>query len=115
MQLISADHYAHFLDAVAEMHRLRYRVFKERLDWDVQFSGDMTPFRLHIWSSEHATTLRKAAYACSPRPARSCRFCLLQGIFDPCGPIEPGLPELVMNRRPEPHDHTPRRSEAEPR
>ena len=23
------------------MHRLRYRVFKERLDWDVQVSGDM--------------------------------------------------------------------------
>jgi N-acyl-L-homoserine lactone synthetase len=41
MQLISADHYAYFLDAVTAMHRLRYRVFKERLDWDVQFSGDM--------------------------------------------------------------------------
>jgi len=23
------------------MHRLRYRVFEERLDWDVQVSGDM--------------------------------------------------------------------------
>jgi len=41
MQLISADHYAYFLDAVTEMHRLRYRLFKERLGWDVQFSGDM--------------------------------------------------------------------------
>jgi len=41
MQLISADHYAYFLDAAAEMHRLRYRAFKERLDWDVQFSGGM--------------------------------------------------------------------------
>jgi len=41
MQLISADHYAYFLDAVTEVHRLRYHVFKERLDWDVQFSGDM--------------------------------------------------------------------------
>jgi N-acyl-L-homoserine lactone synthetase len=41
MQLISADHSAYFLDAVTEMHRLRYRAFKERLDWDVQFSGDM--------------------------------------------------------------------------
>jgi len=35
--------------------------------------------------------------------------------FDPCGPIEPGLPELVMNRRSEPQIHTPRRSEAKPR
>jgi acyl homoserine lactone synthase len=41
MQLITADYYSSFIDAVAEMHRLRYRVFKERLDWDVQFSGDM--------------------------------------------------------------------------
>jgi N-acyl-L-homoserine lactone synthetase len=41
MQLITADHYAYFLDAVTEMHCLRYREFKERLDWDVQFDGDM--------------------------------------------------------------------------
>jgi acyl homoserine lactone synthase len=41
MQLITADYYSKFIDAVTEMHRLRYRVFKERLDWDVQFSGDM--------------------------------------------------------------------------
>jgi N-acyl-L-homoserine lactone synthetase len=41
MQLITADYYSIFTDAVTEMHRLRYRVFKERLDWDVQFSGDM--------------------------------------------------------------------------
>jgi len=41
MQLITADYYSNFIDVVTEMHRLRYRVFKERLDWDVQFSGDM--------------------------------------------------------------------------
>ncbi len=41
MQLITTDYYGNFVDAVTEMHRLRYRVFKERLDWDVQFSGDM--------------------------------------------------------------------------
>lgn len=41
MQLITADYYSNFIDAVTEMHRLRYRMFKERLDWDVQFSGDM--------------------------------------------------------------------------
>src|SRR5258708_12225591 len=35
--------------------------------------------------------------------------------FDPCGPIEPGLPELVMNRRSEPQINTPRRSDAKPR
>jgi acyl homoserine lactone synthase len=41
MQLIDADHYGSFADEIAEMHRLRYRVFKNRLDWDVQISGDM--------------------------------------------------------------------------
>jgi acyl homoserine lactone synthase len=41
MQLITADHYGHFVNDLAEMHRLRHRVFKERLAWEVQSSGDM--------------------------------------------------------------------------
>jgi N-acyl-L-homoserine lactone synthetase len=41
MQLITFDRYGEFVDQLAEMHRLRYRVFKQRLDWDVQASGDM--------------------------------------------------------------------------
>ena len=41
LQLIAPEHYREFIDDLAEMHRLRYRVFKQRLDWDVQVSGDM--------------------------------------------------------------------------
>ncbi len=41
LQLISPDRYGEFVDDLAEMHRLRYRVFKERLGWDVEVSGDM--------------------------------------------------------------------------
>jgi acyl homoserine lactone synthase len=41
MQLITRDSYGAYLDELAEMHRLRYRVFKQRLGWDVQASGDM--------------------------------------------------------------------------
>lgn len=41
LQLIAPEHYGEFIDDLAEMHRLRYRVFKQRLDWDVQVSGDM--------------------------------------------------------------------------
>ena len=41
MQLITANYYGHFMDEIAEIHRLRQRVFKERLGWDVQVSGDM--------------------------------------------------------------------------
>ncbi|MER9977172.1 acyl-homoserine-lactone synthase [Mesorhizobium sp. M0085] len=39
MQLITPDCYAEFRDELEQMHRLRYRVFRDRLDWDVSFSG----------------------------------------------------------------------------
>ncbi len=41
IQLITFDRYGEFLNQLAEMHRLRYRVFKQRLDWGVQTSSDM--------------------------------------------------------------------------
>jgi len=41
LQLIDPERYGEFIDDLAEMHRLRYRIFKERLGWDVQVSGDM--------------------------------------------------------------------------
>ena len=41
MQLITPDQNIEFADAIHEMHRMRYRVFKERLDWDVQITDDM--------------------------------------------------------------------------
>ncbi len=41
IQLITSDSYGEFIDELADMHRLRYRVFKERLDWEVETAGDM--------------------------------------------------------------------------
>lgn len=41
MQLITPQYYGEFIGDLADMHRLRYRVFKRRLDWNVQVSGDM--------------------------------------------------------------------------
>lgn len=41
IQLITPDRYGEFADDLAAMHRLRYRVFSERLAWDVQAAGDM--------------------------------------------------------------------------
>lgn len=41
IQLIEPEYYGAFIDDLADMHRLRYRVFKQRLDWTVQVSGDM--------------------------------------------------------------------------
>jgi acyl homoserine lactone synthase len=41
LQLINPECYGEFIDDLAEMHRLRHRIFKERLGWDVQGSGGM--------------------------------------------------------------------------
>ena len=41
MYMIQSSRFAEFTQELAEMHRLRYRVFKERLDWEVAVSGDM--------------------------------------------------------------------------
>ena len=41
IQLIGPERYDDFRNQLAEMHRLRYRVFKGRLDWDVRVCGDM--------------------------------------------------------------------------
>jgi hypothetical protein len=77
MQLITGECYGNFINELAEMHRLRYRVFKERLDWDVQFSGDM---EIDEFDALHPAYLIQrahdnrvqAAYACSLRPAPPC-------------------------------------------
>ncbi|MER9108045.1 GNAT family N-acetyltransferase [Mesorhizobium sp. M0848] len=46
MQLITPDCYAEFPDEFNQMHRLRHRVFRDRLDWDVSVSGgyEIDPF-----------------------------------------------------------------------
>src|SRR4030088_789278 len=41
MHLITPSYLGAFSNEIAEMHRLRYRVFRGRLDWEVQVSGDM--------------------------------------------------------------------------
>lgn len=38
---IAADEHAGFPELLADMHRLRYRTFSDRLNWDVSVSGDM--------------------------------------------------------------------------
>src|SRR5260221_1119479 len=41
IQLITERCYGEFSETLIAMHQLRYRVFKERLDWEVHTSGDM--------------------------------------------------------------------------
>lgn len=40
MHLIAPDRYPDFADELADMYRLRLRVFKERLEWNVQATDD---------------------------------------------------------------------------
>ncbi|MER9674979.1 acyl-homoserine-lactone synthase [Mesorhizobium sp. M0208] len=39
--VVTHSDYSEFPDLIAGMHRLRYRVFRDRLNWDVSVSGDM--------------------------------------------------------------------------
>jgi len=39
--MIDRTRFGEFIPQLTEMHRLRYRVFKERLNWDVTVSGDL--------------------------------------------------------------------------
>ncbi len=41
IQLVTPSSFGEFSRTLVEMHRLRYRVFKLRMDWNVQISGDM--------------------------------------------------------------------------
>lgn len=41
IQLITPPSYGEFSGTLVEMHRLRHRVFKLRMAWEVQISGDM--------------------------------------------------------------------------
>lgn len=66
MQLITPDCYAEFASELREMHGLRYRVFKKRLDWEVQTEGEMetdpfdslNPVYLLLKGSDWRTWLR---------------------------------------------------------
>src|SRR5690348_17348093 len=39
--MIDRTRFGEFIPQLTEMHRLRFRVFKERLNWDVTVSGDL--------------------------------------------------------------------------
>lgn len=39
--LITPDCYSEFADDLSDMHKMRYRVFKDRMNWDVQVSNEL--------------------------------------------------------------------------
>jgi N-acyl-L-homoserine lactone synthetase len=48
IQLIAPELHDNFRDALAEMHRLRARVFRDRLDWAVEIHGDQEGDRFDL-------------------------------------------------------------------
>ncbi len=53
IQLITPGYHGEFVNDLAEMHRLRHRVFKQRLEWDVQIAGDMEVDEFDVLRPEH--------------------------------------------------------------
>lgn len=53
MLLVTQNYYGEFINELAEMHRLRYRVFKRRLQWDIEISGDMEVDEFDILKPVH--------------------------------------------------------------
>ncbi len=41
IHIVTVDNIGAYADQIVQMHKLRYRVFAERLNWEVQTSGDM--------------------------------------------------------------------------
>jgi N-acyl-L-homoserine lactone synthetase len=59
IQLIAPASYEDFSDTLIEMYRLRHRVFKLRMAWDVQTSGDM---EIDDFDALHPTYLTQVAH-----------------------------------------------------
>lgn len=94
MQLITASYYGDFVGEIAEMHRLRYRVFKERLDWEVQVSGDMEidgfdalhpAYLLHRSNNGHVQGCVRLLPSIGPTMLRDAFPILLDGASAPFG------------------------------
>jgi acyl homoserine lactone synthase len=66
LQLLASENYGNLVTEIAEMHRLRHRVFKERLGWDVQASGDM---EIDEFDALHPTYLVQRSI---DRPIQGC-------------------------------------------
>jgi acyl homoserine lactone synthase len=60
LHLIGPSSYSVFADELAEMHCLRYRVFKQRLGWDVDVSGDQ---EIDAFDALHPTYLVQRNHA----------------------------------------------------
>lgn len=95
MQLIEPEDYAQFTSAIADMHRLRFRVFKERLDWAVQAEEGMERDRfdalepaylLHLGNDDRIQGCVRLLPSTGPNMLRDVFPQLLSGIPCPSDP-----------------------------
>src|SRR3546814_15980599 len=56
--LVTPDRYGQYSDELAQMYRLRYRVFKKRLGWDVESSGGV---EIEVFDALHTVYLMQRA------------------------------------------------------
>src|SRR3546814_6905774 len=56
--LVTPDRYGQYSDELAQMYRLRYRVFKKRLGWDVESSGGV---EIDVFDALHPVYLLQRA------------------------------------------------------
>jgi acyl homoserine lactone synthase len=92
LQLITPKSYSDFADVLVDMHRLRYRVFKQRLEWAVEVTDDQEADRYDTLNPTYLVQCNRDGRACGcvrflptvgPNMLRDVFPQLLQGVKMP--------------------------------
>lgn len=94
IQLIAPGYYEDFREALTEMHRLRSRVFRDRLDWAVDLQGDqeidrfdlLRPHYLLLYSRERLVGTVRLLPTTGPTMLSQAFRELLDGLPAPASP-----------------------------
>src|SRR5580692_11627024 len=92
LQLITPKSYSDFADVLVDMHRLRYRVFKQRLEWAVEVTDDQEVDRFDTINPTYLVQRNRDDHVCGcvrflptvgPNMLRDIFPQLLQGVEMP--------------------------------
>ena len=107
LQLITPASYDEFADELAEMHRLRCRVFNERLDWDVEVRNGLEIDQYDALHPTYLLVTPQLARICGcvrllptlgPTMLRDTFPALLHGHTDAVEPVDLGKQPLCPRR-----------------
>ncbi|MFB9266591.1 acyl-homoserine-lactone synthase [Bradyrhizobium erythrophlei] len=96
IQLITEPYYGEFSNTLIGIHQLRYRVFRVRMDWDVQRSGDMEiddfdalhpAYLAQVSESGHVQGCVRLLPSLGPNMLRDTFPALLDGQPAPASPV----------------------------